>query len=142
MGNVLEDDLTLENTQHTIPFFSSSDPNSHCLITFAVVPQPPVNREELHAAVASSTRSVVPSSVEGKAIVRDLKLKQGIGAVASFADASLVGKPKKPGDAKALASGMIILKPGLLGVVSMFMDDAQGPDAEKMLQALETLSIK
>ena len=73
--------------------------------------------------------------------VRDIKLTQGLGAVATFTDASLVGKPVKPGNAKAIVSGLMVLKPRVLTVVSMFTDDAQGPDAQKMLQALETLTL-
>lgn len=142
-GNLLVDDLSFQDAvSYTVSFFSSTDPNSNCLISLMAPPKPPANVEELHVALADATNSIAPSSVEGKAVVRDLKLKQGMGAVASFTDASLVGKPVEAGNAKALASGMLVLKPGTLGVVSMFMDDARGPDAEKMLQALETLTLE
>lgn len=141
-GNLLTDDTRLDSKLHTLSIFSPTDPNSNCQITFMAAPQPPGDRDALHQAVKKSTDSIVSTSVEGKSVIRDLKLKQGIGAVASFTDSSLVGKPNEPGNAKAIASGMIVLKPKVLTVVSMFMDDASGPDASKMLQALETLSLE
>jgi|JI6StandDraft_1071083.scaffolds.fasta_scaffold01290_13 hypothetical protein len=142
IGNLMTDASKLDSKLHTLSIFSPTEPNSNCQITFMAAPQPPEDRDTLHQAVKKSTDSIASSSVEGKSVVRDLKLKQGIGAVASFTDSSLVGKPNEPGNAKAIASGMIVLKPKVLAVVSMFMDDASGPDASQMLQALETLSLE
>lgn len=140
-GNVLDESTPEGPTKFTVSFLSPTDPNSNCLLTLFTAPDIPTNAEALQRAVEGMTQPAVSASVEGKAVVHGLKLQRGYGAVASFTDASLVGKPIEPGNTKALASGLIVPKPGVLGVVSMFMDDAQGHDAQKMLQTLETLML-
>lgn len=140
-GNVLKDDTAGRPTTFTLTFFSPTDPNSNCLLTLFAGPNPPDTREAVFQAVENNTKPYLARCVETKADIRALKLPKGLGAVASFTDAALVGKPIKPGDAKALAAGLIVPKPQIYTVVSMFMDDAKGSDAEKMLQALETFSL-
>lgn len=142
LGNVLKDDTAGQPTMFTLTFFSPTDPNSNCLLTLFTGPIPPDTREALYQSVEANTKPFLARCIENKADIRELKLKKGLGAVASFTDASLVGKPIKPGDAKALATGLIVPKPEIFAVVSMFMDDAKGSDAEKMLRALETFTLE
>lgn len=143
MNNLLINDLSKETTtQHTLGFLSPTNPNATCIITFMKVPEPPKDRAALHDAVKNATDAMIESSVEKKAEIQDLKLKQGLGAVAPFTDASLVGKPMEPGNTKAIMSGIIVPKPKVLTIVSIFTDDPKGPEAKKMVEALETLTLE
>lgn len=143
MSNVLADDISVkEVTQYTVSFMSATNPNANCMLSIGKVPDPPKDRDALHQAVKSATKVVAESTVEKDAKIQDLKLKGGIGAVAAFTDASLVGKPKEAGNTKALINGMIVPKPGVLSVVSIFTDDVKGDEAAKMLEAVESLTVE
>ncbi len=143
MRNVLADDISVKDvTQYTVSFMSATNPNANCLLSFMKVPAPPKDRDALHEAVKNATEPIAASSVEKEVKIQDLKLKGGMGAVAAFTDASLVGKPMEPGNTKAIINGMIVPKPQILTVVSIFTDDVKGPEAAKMLEAVETLTVE
>jgi hypothetical protein len=142
IGNVMKDDTTVRGTIFTVSFLSPKDPNSSCLMSFSAPPKVPDSVEALRQMVESSSQQMATASVEGKANLCELKLKQGYGVVASFTDASLVGKPVIQGNSKALTSGLLVPKSNVLMIVTMFMDDANGEDAKSMIQALETVVVE
>lgn len=142
VGNVLKDDTTLRGTIYTVSFHSPTDPNSSCLMSLSAPPKVPDSREALQQAVENSTAPAASASVEGKVVLQDLKLKKGIGLVASFTDARLVGKPIVLGNSKSITTGLLVPKPDVMLVVTMFSDDAKGDDARKMTQALETIVVE
>lgn len=138
-GNVVKAELGFGQIGYNVSFHAPQDINSNCQMTFFESKKEFPDEESLHDLVLKSTDTLVEVSVEKKADIKPLKLGKGFGVAATFTDASLVGKPVKQGNAKTITSGYLAPVPKVLGVVSIFADDADGPDAALMKTALETL---
>ena len=72
----------------------------------------------------------------------DSSLEQGYGAYCLFTDASLVGKKAKPGDYKVMGSGVVQPADNMLGVVSLFADEADGEELKAMIKIIDSLKMK
>jgi len=116
--------------------------HAKCLITFAYVHEPAVDRERIRKQVVDATKQLVSGSVEKKQSLKDFKLSQGYGAYCVFTDASLIGKEPEGDDYRVLGSGVIQLSGNVLGVVSIFADDASGLEFKSMLEALNTMELR
>ena len=138
-GNVLMLGQGEEQTGFTVSFQSAEDINSNCMLTFFVTRNEFQDEVELKEKLLGSLDALIEASVEKKAEIQSLKLSKGMGAIATFTDAGLVGKPVIPGNAKTITSGIIQPAPKMVCIVSIFADDANGPDAALIRTALETL---
>jgi hypothetical protein len=58
-----------------------------------------------------------------------------------FTDASLVGKKPKPGDYKVMGSGEIQPADNVVGVVSLFADEADGAELKAMIKIIDSLKV-
>lgn len=141
-GNVLMLGQGEEQTGFTVSFQSAEDINSNCMLTFFVTRNEFQDEVELKEKLLGSLDALIEASVEKKAEIQSLKLNKGMGAIATFTDAGLVGKPVIPGNAKTITSGIIQPAPKRVCIVSIFADDANGPDASLMKTALETLVLE
>ncbi|QIF03113.1 hypothetical protein [Roseimicrobium sp. ORNL1] len=141
-GNVLKQDVGEGSNMFTVSFRSPVDPNSSCLMTLSTPPRVPAGREAIIQAVEGATQRLWSTSVEGKAVCQELNLKQGMGAIAAFTDASLVGKPMEPGHSKVMLTGLMVPNPKTILVMTIFTDEPNGDDAKAMLQALETVVLE
>ncbi|EEF62535.1 hypothetical protein [Pedosphaera parvula] len=119
-----------------------SDVNAKCLLTFAYITNGVPNRETIRKDVLRVTTQLVSESVEKKQNLKDFSLQTGYGAYCLFTDASLVGKPAKPGDYKVMGSGQVQPGDNMLGVVSLFADEADGKDFQAMLKIINSLKVK
>ena len=141
-GNVLMLGQGEEQTGFTVSFQSAEDINSNCMLTFFVTRNEFQDEVELKEKLLGSLDALIEASVEKKAEIQSLKLSKGMGAIATFTDAGLVGKPVIPGNAKTITSGIIQPAPKMVCIVSIFADDANGPDSVLMKTALETLVLE
>jgi hypothetical protein len=118
-----------------------SDANAKCLLTFAYTTNGAPNRETVRKEVLRITRQLVSKSVEKKQNLKDFSLEPGFGSYCLFTDATLVGKKAKPGDYKVLASGEVQPADNMVGVVSLFADEADGPEMEAMFKMINSLKV-
>jgi hypothetical protein len=64
-------------------------------------------RDQIEQAVKAVGARFAGSSVEKETKVKDLGSKAGIGVIAQFTDASLVGKPAEPGKFHVVGTGLL-----------------------------------
>jgi hypothetical protein len=126
---------------HTLSFFSAKDPNKHWKMSFFNSPQRHETLEDIRKSAENAQQSAVEGSVEGKANLREIKLKQGVGCQAVYTDASLAGKPVQVGNAKVISSGFVAPHPEILGSITIFADDTQDADFKAAIEALNTLEF-
>jgi len=119
-----------------------SDANAKCLLTFAYTTNGAPNKEVIHKEVLRTCEEFVSESVEKTKNLRDFSLEQGYGAYCLFTDASLVGKKAKPGDYKVMGSGVVQPADNMLGVVSLFADEADGEELKAMIKIIDSLKVK
>jgi hypothetical protein len=118
------------------------DANAKCLLSFAYTTNGAPNKEIIHEEVLRITKQLVPESVEKKQNLKDFSLGSGFGSYCLFTDASLVGKKAKPGDYKVMGSGQVQPANNVVGVVSLFADEAEGPEMQAMLKIINSLNVK
>lgn len=97
--------------------------------------------DQIKERLAGVLTAFKESSVEKEADIHPFNLKSGTGFYASFTDASLVGKPSKPGDYKVMTSGLIYLSSRLLVTVTLFSDEKSGKDYAELLKMIESMSL-
>lgn len=119
-----------------------TDAHAKCLLTFIYTTNGAPNKEALRKEVLRITQRFVSSSVEQKQNLKDLSLETGFGAYCLFTDASLVGKKVKPDDYKVMGSGQVQLTDDMVGVVSLFADEADGAEMKAMLKMINSLKVK
>lgn len=69
-------------------------------------------------------------------------MESGYGAYCLFTDASMVGKKERTGDYKVMGSGQVQPSEGVVGVVSLFADEADGKDLKAMVRIINSLKVK
>jgi hypothetical protein len=126
---------------HAFSFQPDDARNVKCLLTFMYVEKTP-DKAELRNTVLRMSERFVSGSVEKKPALNEFSLKSGYGAYCVFTDASLVGKPTKPGDYKVMAAGQVQPGDGVLGVASLFADEKDGKDFRAMLQIVNSLKLR
>jgi hypothetical protein len=118
-----------------------SDANAKCLLTLAYTTKDAPDQESLRKEVLRVTEMLVSRSVEKKKNLKDFSLETGFGCYCLFTDASLVGKKAKPGDYKVMASGEVQPADNVVGVVSLFADEADGPEMKAMIKIINSLKV-
>jgi len=119
-----------------------SDANAKCLLTFAYTTNGAPDKEVIRKEVLRICEDFVLESVEKKKNLKDFSLETGFGAYCLFTDASLVGKKVKPGEYKVMASGQVQPVDNVVGVVSLFADDADGAEFKAMTKIINSLNVK
>ena len=125
--------------QHTLSFFSATDPNKNWKMTFFKSAVRYKTLKDIEQAAWTSQQSVADASVEQAVNLQEIKLKQGVGCQAVYTDAALADKPVEVGNAKVISSGFLAPVPDVLGTSTIFADDAKDPDFLAAIQALSTL---
>ncbi|PYI91710.1 MAG: hypothetical protein DME97_12510 [Verrucomicrobia bacterium] len=118
-----------------------NDAHAKCLLTFAYVDEGPPNRERIRSRVLAATKQFVTQSKEKKATLRDFALEKGYGAYCVLTDAA-TRKSATADDYKVMGSGILQLSDQVIGVVSIFADDANGEEFKEMLRAVNTLKLE
>jgi len=116
--------------------------NAKCLLTFAYTTNRAPNKEVIRKEVLRITEQFVSESVEKKKNLKDFSLEKGYGSYCLFTDASLVGKKPPPGDYKVMGSGQVQPADNLVGVVSLFADEADGEEMQAMLKIINSLKVR
>jgi hypothetical protein len=126
---------------YALSFKPNGDANVKCLLTFLYTANRTPDKAVIRADVLRICEQFVSQSVEKKAELKDFSLEKGFGAYCVFTDASLVGKKVKPGDYKVMGSGQIQPSEDMLGVVSLFADDAAGKEFKAMVNIINSLKV-
>jgi len=95
--------------------------------------------ESVKAMAEAALRRFAETSVEGKVVLKEFKFGGVPGVIATFTDASLVGKPAIKDDYKAMTSGFVYLGDGVLVTATIFTDTIDGRsylEAQRMLRSL------
>jgi hypothetical protein len=116
--------------------------NAKCLLTFAYTTNGAPNKEIIRKEVLRITEQFVSESVEKKKNLKDFTLEKGYGCYCLFTDASLVGKKATPGDYKVIGSGQVQPVDNLVGVMSLFADEADGVEMKTMLKIINSLKVR
>ena len=126
--------------QHTLSFFSSSDPNKTWKMTFFKSSA----RYKTLESIQQTATTMKPPAADGSAGQpvnwQELKLKQGVGCYAMPPDAALAGKPVEIGNPKVFATAFVAPVPEVLGTITLSADDAKDPDLLAAIQALESIA--
>jgi hypothetical protein len=126
---------------YALSFQPADGSNVKCLLTFLYGANRKPDKAVIRAAVLRICEQFVSQSVEKKADLKDFSLEKGFGAYCVFTDASLVGKEVKPGEYKVMGSGQIQPNEDMLGVVSLFADDAAGQEFKVMVKIINSLKV-
>lgn len=124
-----------------LSFTPADGSNAKCLLTFIYGIKRTPAKTIIRAEVLRIVQQLVPQSVEKKANLEDFSLEKGVGAYCVFTDASLVGKEVKPGDYKVMGSGQVQPSEDMVGVVSLFADDAAGKEFKAMVNIINSLKV-
>ncbi|HYF36815.1 MAG TPA: hypothetical protein VD994_16080 [Prosthecobacter sp.] len=100
-----------------------------------------LSEEDMQKGFAAGLEPMLAGSVEKKADMEKLKLKDGSGFFASLTDASLVGKPSQPGNFKIMTSGMAKLSDGVIVALTLLSDDKTGTEFAEAMKMLESLTL-
>lgn len=122
---------------------SKANANAKALLTVftPATPLPPATEADLDRNFTELCKRYVPQSVERKTVLTRYKLAQGYGVYALFTDATLVGLPPKRGDYKVMAPGFIKLTDSVQLIVTLYADDAAGPEMTALRSAVESLRL-
>ena len=122
--------------QHTLSFFSASDPNKTWKMTFFKSSA----RYKTLASIQQTATSMKPPAADGLAEPpvswQEIKLKQGVGCYAESPNASQAGKPIEIGNPKVFVTAFVAPVPEVLGTITLAADDAKDPDLQASIQAL------
>jgi hypothetical protein len=126
---------------YALSFQPTDGSNVKCLLTFLYAANRKPDKAVIRAAVLRICEQFVSQSVEKKADLKDFSLEKGFGAYCVFTDASLVGKEVRPGEYKVMGSGQVQPNEDMLGVVSLFADDAAGQEFKVMVNIINSLKV-
>ena len=126
---------------YTLSFTPAEDVNAKCLLTFLFVTSRPPDQAGIRGEVLRNCEQFVSESVEKKKNLKDFSLERGYGAYCVFTDASLVGKKAKPGQYKVMGSGQLQPSEDMVGVVSLFADDAESEEFTAMVSIINSLKV-
>ncbi len=119
-----------------------SDANAKCLLLFDSPQKAVPDRELIRKDVLRISEVFVSKSVEQKKNLRDFSLEKGYGVYCLFTDASLTGKQVKPGEYKVFGVGKVQPGEGVLGLVTLFADEADGKEFKAMVKIINSLKVQ
>lgn len=122
--------------QHTLSFFSITDPNKSWQMTFF---NSSVRYKTLNDIQQTAQRFVPAGPVEGEGQMQEIKLKQGVGCRAEYTDTSPADDPAEAGKSKAVSTAFVAPVPDVLGTISILANDSKDPDFLAAIQALGTI---
>jgi hypothetical protein len=126
----------------TLVLEASGTQASRGFLTFYRSREGKLSPENLRRLTQENNEGLLSGSVEKRHDLKDLPVKDGLGAYSVFTDAFLVGQKTREGEYPVLASGLVQLGDGLLVKVSLFTDQAQGPELKAMLAMVGSLRLK
>jgi hypothetical protein len=123
--------------QHTLSLFSASDPKKSWKMTFFNCEVRYKTQEDIRQ---TAQRSVAAGSEEGEdGHLLEIKLKHGVGCHAESTEVSGADKPVEVNAAKVVSSAFVAPMPDVLGMITIFADDAKDADFLAAIQALGTI---
>ena len=120
----------------------SGNANAKGLLTIFYTTNGAPVKDHIRKDVLRVTEPYVSGSVEQKQNLKDYALASGYGCYCLLTDASLVGKKTKPGDYKVMAPGEIQPADNVVGVVTLFADEADGAEMKAMIKMINGVRIK
>jgi hypothetical protein len=126
----------------TIRYVTKNGSNDAVLITLLSVPDDRfAESDNLQALIEESTQQFAAGSVEGKAILKEIRIAGKSGYYCTFTDANLVGQPTAPDDYKTLTSCFVYLGDEVLLTATVFSDDVSGKAYADGLRLLKSLTL-
>lgn len=99
-------------------------------------------KSKLRTQVEVNARQYEESSVERKAVARELMGREGYGFYCNFTDPELIGKPPQKGNYKVISVGTIRVAPDVLIEMAINADDFRGKPYQQLLGAIEGMEYK
>ncbi len=99
----------------------------------------PANPADLPHLLQRVVKDYLAESVEKKFSPEPLPLSQGTGYYVHLTDRSLVGKPARPGNFKAMRNAVAALDPGALVIITIQFDDPNGPELGDMMAMVRSM---
>jgi hypothetical protein len=125
--------------QHTLTFFSATDPNKVWKMTFFKSATRYKTLESLRHTAGAARKSVGEEQGGGQEALHEIKLRHGVGCQSVSADAALADRPVQPGSPKVMCSAFLAPQPDILVTVAISADEAGDPDLLSAIEALSTL---
>ncbi|MBI2498268.1 MAG: hypothetical protein HYV75_10295 [Opitutae bacterium] len=127
----------------SLRFVTKSGSNDSVMLTLVPVPDDHLaDPEVLRAMVDQASQQFVAGSVEGRVVLKELKLGPATGFAVTFTDASLVGKPTVKEDYKSMTSCFVYLGHRVLVSATIFSDDVNGKAYAEALRLLKSISLQ
>jgi hypothetical protein len=125
-----------------IRYITRDGSNDAVLITLLTVPDDRfAESDNLQAMIEESTQQFAAGSVEGKVILKEIKIAGKSGYYCTFTDANLVGKPTTKDDYKTLTSCFVYLGDEVLLTATVFSDDTSGKAHAEGMRLLKSLTL-
>lgn len=122
--------------QHTLSFFSITDPHKSWKMTFF---NSEVRYKTLNDIQQTAQRFAAAGSVEGEGQMQEIKLKQGVGCHAENTDTSPADEPAQASKAKVISTAFVAPVPDVLSTISIVAEDAKDPEFLAAIHALGTM---
>lgn len=127
----------------TLRFVPRSGSNDSVMLTLVPLPDGHLaDSAALQPMVEEASRQFVAGSVEGKAVLKELKIGHAAGFMVTFTDASLVGKPTVKDNYKSMTSCFAYLGDRVLLSATIFSDDVTGQAYAEALRLVKSLSLQ
>jgi hypothetical protein len=112
--------------------------NASCEITITFPEQDRLSsKAKLKLETEVKAAPIAASSVEGKAVARELNTRAGTGFYCNFTDPELVGRKPEKGKYKVMTAGLIRIAPNVLAEFAIMADDFRSAPYQDVLGALE-----
>lgn len=126
-----------------IRYITKDGSNDAVLITLLTVPDDRfAESDNLQAIIEESTQQFAAGSVEGKVILKQIRIAGKSGYYCTFTDANLVGKPTTKDDYKTLTSCFVYLGDEVLLTATVFSDDVAGKAYAEGMRLLQSLTLQ
>jgi hypothetical protein len=125
-----------------IRYVTKNGSNDAVLITLLSVPDDRfAESDNLQALIEESTQQFAAGSVEGKVILKDIRIAGKSGYCCTFTDTNLVGQPTAKDDYKTLTSCFVYLGDEVLLTATVFSDDVSGRAYAEGMRILKSLTL-
>lgn len=114
------------------------DVNAKCSITVTFPEHDDLStKAKLRKRIETDSAELAARCVEGKAVAREIQVRQGFGFYCNFTDPELVGKKPQKGNYKTISGGLIRVAPDVLVEFSIMSDGFRTEAYQHLLGAIE-----
>lgn len=125
---------------YTVALDAGTNTRFACKLSFLIAAQlPKRTKEQWRASFQQLGDERAKDSVEKKATLIPIDIKNGYGAYFILTDAALVGKAPPPGEYKIAAIFNLRYENGMMAIITVLMDDSDSTEFKQILKSISTM---